>query len=171
MLISMFGLNPNLRRRLPEVAQALLDRAPLVTLPEGTRLSMALFRGRRARISGGIGAVDMLNTTGFARRVGIMSDAQVYFPSLSWELEDVNSRRAHVPDFWSLTEAFGWGDVSSWTRIDPRECRDLHSIFLTLPAVCHPEDIPGLGDDWVELVSDNISEILVADVDTPGAGG
>jgi hypothetical protein len=163
VLIGMFGLNPNLRKRQPALAEALLLSTPF-EMPTSKKLRLALFRGQYARISGGIGAFDALNSAGLAKPVGVMSDAQVYFPPLSWELEDAGTRDAHAPDFGSLTDAYGWADVSDWTHFPPAEPRDLHSFFLTLPAVAHPKDMPGLGEGWVELMSDEISEILIADL-------
>ena len=163
VLIGMFGLNPNLRVTQPSLAENLL-RIEAFELPNGRELRLALFRGSMARISGAIGAFDALGPGHLGKRLGIMSDAQIYFPPLSWELVDSASMLRSGSDLTSILDAYGWADVSSWTTRPPGEMQPLHSFFTTLPAVAHPKYMPATSEGWVELLSNQISEILVSDL-------
>ena len=159
ILTAMFGLNPNLRQILPNLADDLRSDKPFV-IPPGRQLRLALCRGSRTRVCGAIGGVDLLGPPWRGGRLSLMSDASVYFPPLAWELADEGAITRQA-GFSSLLDAFKWADVSRWTMHEPGELVPLHSFFDRLPAVAHPKDTPGLSEAWTELHSDRISEILV----------
>jgi hypothetical protein len=158
----MFGLSPNLRVTNAEVAAHLLAGDTFV-MPKGLELRLALCRGRRARVGGAIGGFDAFRTYGGGKRLGIMSNAHVYFPPLAWELADEVSRVHSATDFDSMLDAFGWADVSAWTQVPPLDYCPLHRFFRALPALAHPRDMPLTSEYWIELMSDTISEIIIAD--------
>ena len=167
ILMAMFGLNPNLRRTLPEFAADLLADAPFM-LPPGRELRLALCRGKRTRVCGAIGGVDLIGPPWQGDRLSLMSDASVYFPPLAWELVDERARSRQA-GFSSLLDAYKWVDVSHWTTYGIGEMMPLHSFFDRLPAVAHPKDTPNLSENWIELLSAKISEILLGDFDLPPA--
>ena len=52
ILISMFALNPRLRGRHPDIAQALIDASPIFKMPSRAAFYLALSRGTKAQVAG-----------------------------------------------------------------------------------------------------------------------
>lgn len=145
VLASCFALNPNMRNIYPEVAEALIDDAPSISLPAPMDLFLALTRGPFARVTGAIGGFHLLRPKIDGRNVGVMTMAQIYFPPLAWQLADApESMLLHVED---------WAVVSDWLQLSPNEWRRLPELIANLPLVVHPTRAPGGMDDWTELLA------------------
>jgi hypothetical protein len=102
--ISMFGLNPRLKARHPDIVRALISESPILNMPPDARLHLALARGFKAQVTG----YRQIHTFVAYRPLMVESLAQVYFPPLAWILADREK---------SLLDFRGWVDVSSWLAL------------------------------------------------------
>lgn len=160
VVIGMFGLNAHLRTLYPDVAEALLTEKPDVVLPEVVSLRLAMLRGRRARLSGSIGGIELFGRRLNGQALGVITMAEVYFPPLAWQLA--------APEA-SLLDLEGWPNVSYWLRYPPDDRLPLDAVCPSMPIVLHPKHDPVTGDHWSEMLSDEISVILECDDVEPSA--
>lgn len=154
ILIGMFGLNAHLRVLYPEVAETLLAGNASVILPEEVSLRLAMLRGRRARLSGSIGGIELFGRRLNGQALGVITMAEVYFPPLAWQLA--------APEA-SLLDLEGWPNISYWLGYAPDERLPLDAVCASMPIVLHPKHDPVTGDLWSEMLSDEISQILDCD--------
>jgi hypothetical protein len=152
VLVSMFGLNANLRMMYPQLAESLHQQADSIQLPVDVQLRLALARGTTARVTGPIFGHSIRT------RIGFSTMAQIYFPPLAWQLADNNPPA--IPNGPSLLDRQGWADVSNWIMSIPADRRNLHSLVRSLPAVVHPTHDARHAEDWSELFADSITFIL-----------
>jgi hypothetical protein len=129
VLIGMFGLNPHLRTRHPEVASALISESPIPEMPPNARLYLALARGHKARVTG----YWQLHTILDYQALAVEILAQVYFPPLAWILADESK---------SLLDFEGWIDVSPWLALQPATADYLDNQIGPIPIVYLPDDNP-----------------------------
>lgn len=158
VLIPMFGLNANLRNIYPDVASALLMRSPSVTLPADLALRLAIAAGVRARVTGAIGGFEMFGRRLDNEPLGIMTQAQVHFPPLSWHL---------APRERSLLDLQGWADVTAWLERAPQEQARFSDVCGPLPVVLLPRHDEH-GNLWCEVFSDEITFNVHSDDVSPG---
>ncbi|GHJ48253.1 hypothetical protein Cs7R123_55950 [Catellatospora sp. TT07R-123] len=142
ILIGMMGINPTIRDAHPVLAKALIDKSPVVGLPEDVRLRVALARGLTARIAGPNGGSFGFGNLGVDRPLPLTSLAHVYFPPLAWQLSSRDS---------SLLDRERWADVSDWLAYDPAETADLATLCPPLPPVAYPSHVPWGPTTWVQL--------------------
>ena len=147
----MFGLNAHLRVLYPDLAEGLLAERPIQELPDAVRLRLAMLRGRRARLGGSIGGVELFGRRIAGAALGVITMAEVYFPPLAWQLA--------APEA-SLLDVEGWPDISFWLGYAPDERLPLDAACPSMPIVMHPKHDPATGDGWTEMISDEISVIL-----------
>jgi hypothetical protein len=157
LLIGMAAINPNIRTTHPTLAATLLDDSP-IKLPDDMRLRVALCRSDRARISGAVAGFILLGPYSKppidGKPPGISYDAAVYFPPLAWVL---------TRDQESILDRQGFSDASGWLTYDPADVVNLTALARELPYVDYPQHDPSLGPWWSEMLSNEISEIVVTD--------
>lgn len=129
VIIGMFGLNPHLRVRHPDIASALINGSHISNMPPGARLYLALARGHRARVTG----YRQIHTSLATRQLTVESLAQIYFPPLAWILADESK---------SLLDFEGWIDVSPWLALDAAALDYLDRHLGPIPIVYLADDNP-----------------------------
>lgn len=129
VLIGMFGLNPKLRVRHPDIASALINESPVSNMPRSARLYLALARGYKARVTG----YWQIHTFLATRQLAVESLAQVYFPPLAWILADESK---------PLLDFEGWIDVSPWLALQAAAMGYFDSHLGPIPIVYLPDDNP-----------------------------
>lgn len=154
ILIGSFGVNPNLRRVYPDLAEQLLQRDKAILIPEDFQLRLAIARGGMARVTGAIGGYFAMGPRLNDEPIGCMTHALVYFPPLAWQV---------LPNRRSLLDLQDWADVSSWLAYDVNKQDTIRHLCSALPAVVHPLQHPVQWENWLELFSSETTEIVECD--------